>query len=161
MTRYLRVVRQRRWATFPDIDWIAPGETQADALVDLQTRDNRLSVFRADNDQDIQRVIVALAATRDNVANLDYAIFDDDELVAQGIEITQSLGQTPDETANTLHHDIHNLTVRKIELLARTIAVADHTRVHRRDIQAMLSDALQSGDLERDRVSPTLSTRIN
>ena len=108
MTRYLRVVRQRRWATFPDIEWIAPGETQADALLDLQTKDNRLSVFRVDNDIDIQRVVIALAATRDHVANLDYAIFDDDELIARGIDITRTVGETPDQTANTLHHDIHN-----------------------------------------------------
>ena len=161
MTRYLRVVRQRRWATFPDIEWIAPGETQGDALLDLQTRDNRLSVFRVDNDNDIQRVVIALAATRDHVANLDYAIFDDDELVAQGIDITQTVGETPDQTANILHHDIQNLTVLQIELLARTIALADHTRIHRRDIQTMLRDALQSGDLQPDAIRPSVLTRIS
>lgn len=160
MTRYLRVVRQRRWATFPDIDWIAPGETQADALLDLQTRNNRLSVFRIDNDNDIQRVVVALAATRDHIANLDYAIFDDDELIAQGIDITQTVGETPDKTANILHCDIHNLTARQIELIARTIALADHTRIHSRDIQTMLTDALQSGDLETDGIRPAVLNRI-
>ena len=160
MTQYLRLVRQRRWATFPDIEWIAPEETQADALLDLQTRNNRLSVFRVDSDNDIQRVVVALAASRDHVANIDYAVFDDDELIAQGIGITQTVGETPDKTANMLHHDIHNLTVRQIELLARTIALADHTRIHRRDIQTMLRDALQSGDLEPDVVRPGVLTRI-
>lgn len=160
MTQYLRLVRQRRWATFPDIEWIAPEETQADALLDLQTRNNRLSVFRVDSDNDIQRVVVALAASRDHVANIDYAIFDDDELIVQGIDITQTVGETPDKTANMLHHDIHNLTVRQIELLARTIALADHTRIHRRDIQTMLRDALQSGDLEPDVVRPGVLTRI-
>ena len=160
MTRYLRVVRQRRWATFPDIDWIAPGETQADALLDLQTRGNRLSVFRVDEDQDIQRIVVALAATRDHISNLDYVIFDDDDLVAQGVQITQTFGETPDETANTLHHDINNLTAHQVGLLARTIAVADHARVLRRDVQEMLTYALQSGDLEPDAFTAGVLARI-
>ena len=156
MTRHLRVVRQRRWAVFPDIAWLTPRELQADAMLDLQTRGNHLSVYRVDSQAEVERVVAALAANRDHVANLDYAIFDDDELLEQPIEITQS----PGETANVLHHDIGELTVGNVALLAKVIASGDHTRVHRRDIQEMLSRALRSGDLVLDRVRPSLLARI-
>ncbi len=139
MTRYLQVVRQRRWAVFPDIAWLTPGELQADAMLDLQTRGNRLSAYRVDSQAVVERVVAALAANRDHVANLDYAIFDDDELLEQPIEITQSPGETPDETANVLHNHIGELTVGNVALLAKVIASGDQTRVHRRDIQEMLS----------------------
>ena len=160
MTRYLRLVRQRRWAVFPEIEWLEPGELQADAMLDLQSSGNRLSVYRVDSDADVERVVVALAANRDHVANLDYAVFDDDELLEQGVAVTQLQGETPDDTANMLHHDVGELTVEKLALLARVVGSGEHRRVHRRDMQQKLNQALWSGHLVPERVRPSLMARI-
>ncbi len=83
----MRVVRQARWYKYPELDWLPDGGLQADALGDLQTSGNALSVYRVENETDRERVIVALAANRDNLANLDYAIFDDAGLASIGIAI--------------------------------------------------------------------------
>ena len=85
----MRVVRQARWYKYPELDWLPDGGLQGDALGDLQTGGNDLSVYRVENETGRERVIVALAANLDNLANLDYAIFDDAGLASIGVAINQ------------------------------------------------------------------------
>ena len=116
----MRVVRQPRWHKNPELDWLPDGDLQADALGELQTGGNALSVYRVENETGRERVIVALAANRDNLANLDYAIFDDAGLASIGVAINQPDGQTPDLGVNRLHYDLANLTAgRLVQLVPR------------------------------------------
>ena len=61
------------------LDWDewGDGDIQSDALLDLRTQDNALSVFRVDEGAGIGRIVTALAATRENLSHLDYVVFDD------------------------------------------------------------------------------------
>ena len=75
MATFLRMTRQGRWLKYPDLEWLQPDELQSDALLDLQTKDNRLSVYRAEGEEEAKQVVIALAANRESLSNLDYAIF--------------------------------------------------------------------------------------
>ena len=99
MPRFLRTIRQSRWQA---PKWPHPGSdaVKADALADLQTVNNLLSVYMVESIRDIHRITVALAATRDNLQNVDYVVFDDTGLQDIGIAATRSPA-TPQTTWST------------------------------------------------------------
>lgn len=160
MAYFLRVVRQSRWHKYPEINWLPNGDLQADALRDLPTSDNALSVYRIENETDRKRVIVALAANREALANLDYAIFEDNPLASIGITINQQEGQTPDVGVNKLHYDITNLTVGRLVQLAQVVSLGEHVRIPRKEIKTGLRQAVRAGTVDRDKLKPQLLKKI-
>lgn len=161
MPKFLRATRQGRWLNGTDDNkWLLSGEIKADALRDLETRGNALSVFRADDESAADKICLALAATKDGFANVDYAIFDGAELSHIGIEPTQTMGETPDPEVNQLHHDLTMLTVEKVSRLARIVAAGDHNRVLKRDIESSLQSAVQSNSLDKNRINSKLLKRL-
>ena len=137
-----------------------PDEIQADALGDLQTKNNALSVYRVDNDSDTKRVVVALAANRDAPANLDYAVFDGDDLPTIGVKLNRQEGATPDVEANKLHYDVEDLTAKGLAQLARVVSSAEHGRIPLKKVKGWLKDALRSGSLERERLKESLLKKL-
>ena len=154
------MTRQGRWLKYPDLEWLQPDELQSDALLDLQSKDNRLSVYRAEGEEEAKQVVIALAANRESLSNLDYALFEDSALVSTGIAIQQQDGETPDDEVNKLHYDLSNLTVGRLAALAQAVASGAHTRVPRKNIQAGLQEAMRSGTLDEDKMKPELLRRI-
>lgn len=152
MRQFLRVTNRGRWYKYPDVTWLAAGELQGDALSDIRTQDGRLSVYKVANDADRQRVAVALAATRKEFANVDYAVFGDSGLDELGITVQQTEGETPDETVNGLHYELGNLTVERLALLAKIVSAGAHRRIQKRQIKKLLSDAAKYRRLDKKMV---------
>ena len=147
MPSFLRSIRQSRWKK---PEWLDPGsgEIKADALLDLQTSNNLLSVYRVESEHDINRITVALAATRDNLQNVGYAVFDDREFQNTGIAIVPSPGKTPDCRVNELHHDIGALTVGQTAALAAIIIKGELGRRLLSAIRSDMKQAIKSGVLD-------------
>ena len=160
MASFLRVTRQARWLKYPDISWLPRNEIQGDTLRDLQTDDNSLSVFRVESDQDTERVVTALAANRDNLANLDYAVFDDATLKSIGVNVAQRSGETPDREVNKLHYNLTNLTVTRLARLAAVVAAGQHERTPRKMIKGRLQRAVNKGSLDRHRLKSQLLQKL-
>ncbi len=120
MTVICRKLSQKRhWDGAP---WLGPQETQADAVKCLMTSQNSLSVFVLDGpDDQTERVVAALAVTRDSLAQLDLAIAPEEVLVQCDIRRERVPGQTPDSGVNGWHEDLVELTVAKIARLASAI----------------------------------------
>ena len=152
MRQFLRTVRQARWHKYPEIDWLVKGELQGDALADMRTDGGRLSVYRIDNEDDLQRVITALAATRDSIANLDYAIFEDSGLGSLGITIRQTDGNTADIITNGLHYELGNLSVSRLARLAKAVSAGMHDRILEKQIGTWLQEAASAGHLDKTRI---------
>ena len=145
---------------YPDLAWLPQGEIQGDALGDLQTSDNRLSAYKVESKEDAEQVIIALAATRENLANLDYAVFDDAMLTSTGIVIRQQDGETPINEANKLHYDLSELTAGRLVVLARAVASGEHSRVPRKNIKVGLQQALRSGTIDEHKMKAKLLQSI-
>lgn len=155
MPQYLRSIRHGRWAP-PQWTGTRHNDLQAEALKDLSTVDNRLSVYRADSEQDIDRIVIALAATRDNLQNVDYAVFDDAEFQGIGIQIEPSFGVPPAGMVNKLHHDIFKLTARQVAALATIIASGRIERRARPDIRSGLRLAIKCGEVNKNEMKEQL-----
>ena len=98
----LRKIEKNRW--MPEA-YVAQDDVPADALRDLQTGSNKLSVWLIEEDKsDLERIVVALAAMRNVLSNLDYALLDSGILDKINIKMSDSLGNSPDLTANSRWH---------------------------------------------------------
>ena len=151
MPRFLRVVRQARWSrpSWTDgstVDW------QGDALTDLSTMRNALSVYQADSDEMLHQVIAGFAANRDRLANVDYAVIEGQLLDAMNLQVVSSDGETPHRGANRLHHDIVNLTADNVLRLVRSISADDVQRVPARTVKTFIQRALADGQIDATRL---------
>lgn len=156
MRQFLRVIRCGRWYKHPEIGWLGKDELQSDALCDIQTKENKLSVYMISSEDDKLRVIVALAANRDNPSNLDYAVFDESRFDSLDITVKQTEGYTPDAMANTLHYEIVDLTVKRLAMLAEVISTGQHDRILEREIKMLLHDAANEGRIDEKLLKPNI-----
>ena len=155
MTSYLRVVRRARWAP-PNWTGAAFREWQGDALVDLATAKNTLSVFLVDSDVMVNHVVAALAAKRKNLTNFDYAMIDSNLVAQMNLRVIQQDGDTPHQLANRLHHDIIDLTASNVYGLMQSITIADVTRVPPKRVKALLLRAIEDGHIKSDDLESSL-----
>ena len=56
----LRQIRKAKWYKHPNVPWLNEGELQADALADLITKDNTLSVWMLEDETFVERAATAL-----------------------------------------------------------------------------------------------------
>jgi len=120
MATVLRKIDHKQlWNKKPEGDiasWLQEGELPADALQDIQTDNNRLSVFLLEDGAPttLERVIGALAAKRNHLAKFDYVLFGPALLAELGIELEATLGDTLDGAVNACHRDLVKLTATKL-----------------------------------------------
>ena len=136
----------------PVADWPEDSGLSSDALDDMRTNQCSLSVYAIIDAVDRKRVAVALAATRDDIAVMDYAVFEDSGLKSLGITIRQTKGDTPDMDVNELHYDLGNLTVKRLAQLTEIVSAGEHKRIPRQDIKTSLYEAARDGRLNIERI---------
>ena len=64
-----------------------------DAISDLRTRDNKLSVWKADTPEDIDDAIVALALNRDSIQKISCFLLNENDLEKIHIKISDEMKQ--------------------------------------------------------------------
>lgn len=158
--QFLRAVRQGRWLTHPHWPGLQPGQVQADALGDLTTTKNRLSVFRVESDSEIAMVTVALASNKKFLANIDYLLFDDSHLESLEIEAIRNKGNTPDARVNELHYDLNIRDGSALLSFAQSISDGQVTRIYDYDLGPQLLDALTRGVIDRTYIDEELLQKI-
>jgi hypothetical protein len=158
----LRKITKAKWYDAP---WLPAGDVPADALVDLRTQKNELSVWRVERDEaNLNAVIAALASNKtDRVANLDYVLLEDEVVAALGIQCVKTDGDSPHTDANARWHcDLIELTATKVVRLAEEMKrrEAEHKRLLPNMVKSILVSALQAGELQRTEVTPKLLTAL-
>jgi hypothetical protein len=156
MAVLLRTINKARWFT----EWLPRGEVPADALVDLRSTDNELSFWLVDESRvNLDAVIVALAANRNYLSKLDFAVIDEADVAALGIRSKQTEGDTPDDAVNkTWHRDLVELTGTKVIRLAERLEA--QPRVSEKKVKEMLLKALRDGSLDRTKMSASLVREV-
>ncbi len=155
----LRVIRKARWFEDGNIKWLPKGEPQADALIDLSTKDNSLSLFYVTDDKsNINRIAAAYAANRQKISNLDYLLFDEGILDSVSLSAVTTLGDTPDIVVNTnWHRDVQNLSASKILDLARILlARGQKDRITHNVITTELRKSIAGGNIDRTQIKLSL-----
>ena len=162
----IRTIRLARWDEDAILraSWLGEGEMVADPLGDLCTKNGELSVWHVEDDRsNLERVLLAFAATRDYLANVDYVLFDQDVLRQLGVEAMHSRGGTPDELVNSeWHRDIVELSCRRVVTLAESlIRSGQRDRMPRKRVRALLTEAIEQGRLELGRLSEKMKAEVS
>jgi len=158
----LRKITKPRWY---DQSWLPAGDVPSDALVDLRTQKNELSVWRVEpGEGNLHAVIAALASNKTaKLDNLDYVLIDEQVVTNLGIQYVKTDGDSPHSDANSRWHcDLVELTGAKVLGLAREMKLrqAEHKRIQHTAVRVILKAALQAGALRRDSVHEGLLTAL-
>jgi len=101
MALLLRTISNAKWVKD---DWMVAGDVPADALSDLRTARNALSVWNVDPElENLNGVLTALASNRDQLDKVDYTLIDENLLPIIAIECVKSPANTPYSTLNAAH----------------------------------------------------------
>ena len=120
MTFIFRKLNQKRH--WDGAQWLSVGDVQSDVTKCLRTEKNTLSVYVLEKPEvQMDRVVAALALTRDSVAHLDLAIVPEALLDTCEIKRVRVKANTPDSLVNEWHLDLVELTVCKIAKFASSI----------------------------------------
>ena len=150
--KFLRIIRRGKWEKRPEPDWPEDSGLHCDALCDMRTKECLLSVYAITKTIDVIRVVVALAATRDEISLVDYVVFEDYGLKSFGIAVYQTEGETPDNGVNSSHYDLGNLTVKRLAQLTEIVSTGEYGRIMRCKIKVLLHDAVRNGLLDAKKV---------
>jgi hypothetical protein len=150
----LHTIRKIKWSYDPDIRWLQLGELQADALVDIKTTDNALSMWFIEDDRsNLERVIAALAANQDYPANIDYALINLSDIAGNGFKLEKTKGETADIQVNSWHHDIVELSAGRLLQLAQVFqSAAEKQRVPKPDVHQFLLRGINQKHLDPQRI---------
>ena len=138
------------------------GGLQADALKNFKTTDNALSVYRLDGDiVPLDRILAALAGTRDHLQEIDYAMFDAELLKVHDIDTNDGPGETPDEEVNQRHLNLIKLTAPKLCALISSIqARGTVARAASKMVRNALLDSIHQARIKKDKLNARLIPRL-
>ncbi len=140
------------------------GGLQADALKNFKTSENKISVFKVDEDnikESVIRILVALACGRQSLDKVDYALFDSDIIKKLDIQFDKIEGTTPDQTVNKLHIDLKKLSGDIICELAKSIQNSGELeRLYERDIKKAINEGIEKKQLQVNKINSQLLVKI-
>ena len=152
MAYLLRKIRKNRWTG--EMTWLPEEELQADALNDLGTKSNELSVYHiAPNKSNLDQVVAALAVNTTDPSNIDFALFEENIISELGIKIKKSKGELADDQVNNWHSDLHELSASK--LLSLALAIKKKAKIERKapmQVLNIVADSLNNDQIDRSRV---------
>ncbi len=163
MPLLLRKIRLDRWLSLQDEAWIPQDDVQGDPLVDLGTKEGKLSVWTVEDDQsNLWRVVAALASNCHTLSNLDYAIFDEVIIGQLGLQAQQTNGNSRDDEANAKwHRDLVELSAGRLAVLVRDVyRHCEKKRVPKADVTQLLVRAIEEDRIQLSRLDRRLSEKI-
>ncbi len=140
------------------------GGLQADALKNFKTSENKMSVFKVDEDnkqESVIRILVALACGRQSLDKVDYALFDSNIIKKLDIQVDEIEGTTPDQTVNKLHIDLKKLSGDIICELAKSIQNSGELkRLYSKDIEKAINEGIEKKQLQVEKINSQLLSKI-
>ena len=134
------------------LEWLTEGDLQADALGDLRTTNNGLSLYVIDDElSNLESVAAAMAANAPSTANVDYILLNIEEVHLLNIKSVWNPGDTPSEEVNASHIDLVELTAQKLLALAQVLQYKGKTgRIREPRITNLILKDVQLGKINRE-----------
>ena len=147
----------------PDFPWLRKGELIADVFKGLSTTHGTLSIYAVDAEKtNINRIIAALACTRDNIQKFDYVLVPI-ETIEDKFELSKTKGKTADDTVNEWHLDILHLTSSKLTELAYIFR--DHresiSRLSEKKVESAVRKRIDGGLIDVGRINEKLKGKFS
>jgi len=161
---FLIKIRRTRWLRSNIPPWVPPGDFPAALLDDLRvTPDGELSIWHIEDDRsNLQQVTTALAANRDHVSNIDYALFDPSLVSGLAVKVRETPGKTPYSEANRWHRDLLEVSAKRLlELAKRIFQSADPTRVLEQEVLDQIRKAVDGRRIDPKHLNKGISDKLS
>jgi hypothetical protein len=155
------MINKRKWDRL-NVPWLKPNQIQADPLGDLRINEGTLSVWQIEDDRaNLDLVITALAATRQNFDKFEYGLFDQEIVTYLGLKVRISSGNTPIDAANDWHRDLIQLTAdQALSLVKSMFDTLEKHRLYDDEVQTGILNAIQQGYLDLHKVNKSPRNKI-
>lgn len=160
-----RKITRAKWETKQTF---AQGEIPADAVtVDLRTQDNSLSFWQCGIGEkaEIEDVVLAIAAGRDDVAKVEIVWLDGGELKADGQTLVDTDGRTPVASLVKRHVDVCKLDYERLGKVAHRVitAIAKNQcrRLTKKRVKDLLAAAVKQGRVKLADLSDSIQKQID
>lgn len=162
MAFILRQVRKNRWYKSEAESSLGINDVPADPMGDLQTQSNALSIWVIDDDKsNLEQVASALAAGREALSNLDYALLDFKYFKPLKFKCQSSRGRTLDDRINNCHIDIQELSGKKLVRLARVFfRYAEIERIPEKKVLELIKKAIESRQIDSTKIRPEILKKL-
>jgi hypothetical protein len=165
MSKFLRQVQHKtNWDPQGEFSsYIPPGQAPADALEDLVTDDNALSIWEVDDlGTNLERILAAMASRRQNLQKMDYLIVNSEHVYALGLAMEQKPGETHDDDANKRwHYDLIHLSASDVSRFANAMFLNGKAERKREpDLISSLRKSIASRFIDEAKLSEGLRERI-
>ena len=140
-------------------EWIPADDIRADAVNNFQTTDNCFSVYKIDEADDslIDRILIAIAATKDNADKIDYAVIDDELFNSLNIEFEKIDGMTPDNDINSMHLDVIKVSGGLLVSMTKEVMLKVETkRMSIKSVKKKIIEYLGKGYLDKNKMRKKL-----
>jgi len=149
VAKALRKIESKFWfKTQPPPDWVSDGDIIADPVTNLQTRGCRLSIYEFDDDSKIDRIVAALALTRNRLQSFDFIIFDLSLLEDLHIEMTIKQGDGFDSKVQEWHRDLVELSALKIVEFCKALKDAKPGTRYKERLRELVRQGIISGQID-------------
>jgi hypothetical protein len=141
--------------------WLGAKDLRADALSDLQTEENKLSVWQLNEEIPLPRILAALAALRDQAVKLDFIVFDSAILDELDIARDHANGNTHDAGVNGRHIDLVQLNARKLsDFGARIRSARKVERYFPKQVVPLIQESVDRGFIDWGLLKPGIAEKI-
>ena len=145
--RYLRRIDPTSWIR--EADWLRQEDVPADALRDLRSKNNALSVWQVEMNtpEVIERIAAAMTLTAQRIDHFVYKLIDSKEIACAHIATHLVNGETPDDSINSWHCNLEQMTAQNVADLARIIQNGERGMIlDGRILEILATSSLQWND---------------
>ena len=129
-----------------------------DVIADLRTQGNKLSVWLANNDDDIEDAVVAITLNRDKVSKVVALLLDEKELKNMEIDLSDSeMGSAPGavEAIKKKHRDLIEIDYKCLGCLSEHMMKLTHDRSKRKEFSEKEIKKLLESYRKENKIDPT------
>ncbi|GAB6394145.1 MAG: hypothetical protein MdMp024_0457 [Bacteroidales bacterium] len=138
-------------------------DVPADAITNcLKTTDNNLSVWKIESEEDLDDAILALITgeKQESLKKFHYVWIEEKHLLAKGLSLVASDGDTAVNDLIKKHRDISGLTYTKLDAVKDLIVdCIKNNKCHLctvRQMKTLIEKSIQSGRLQREDLNKKL-----
>ena len=121
----------------------------ADALKNVATDDNELSIYEVEEDAHLPLILAALSSRRQHIKDAEYCLFDGAVLAEAGVKTKRTKGNTSCKLVNGLHYDLVDLTALS---LTKFVLHAAHggelDSIDKKQVLELIKSYVQSGEID-------------
>ena len=129
---------------------------RADAIADIRTFNDNLSIWSiaSDSDEDIDEAVLALATSikQEKFDKMDVVVISDDDILARGLKLKSIEGDTAVVDLKDTHRNIVGLTYDSLTSVMRIISeitiAGRHIRRNQRSIEKLITNNLDRIDMD-------------